>query len=85
MILYTPGMSAHGKRIGRETIYGPIEVAALARVQVETVSRWRARGIAPEPDAVISRVPLWRERTIVRWLEQTGRLPEGEERRDGKR
>ena len=72
-------MSEHGKRIGRETIYGPIEVAALAGVQVETVSRWRNRGIMVEPDVTISRVPIWREATIVRWLEQTGRMPEGDQ------
>lgn len=73
--LYSNVMSEHGKRVGHETICGPIEVAALAGVQVGTVTRWRARGIAPEPDAVISRVPLWREQTIVAWLQQTGRLP----------
>jgi hypothetical protein len=67
-------MTKYGKRIGREIVYGPIEVAALAGVQVETVSRWRARGIAPDPDVVISRVPIWLEATIVSWLRDTGRL-----------
>ena len=70
-------MTEHGKRIGRETVYGPMELAAIAGVKYETVRTWRARGVTPEPDAVISRVPLWLESTIVGWLEETGRLPEG--------
>lgn len=57
---------------------GALYLAALADVQVDTVSRRRARGIMAESDAVISRVPRWRECTIVRWLEATGRMPEGE-------
>ena len=69
---------SHAHKIGRERIVGPAEVAAIAGVKHRTVVTWRARGIMPEPDAVISGVPLWRERRIVRWLETTGRLPEGE-------
>lgn len=70
-------MAVHGKRLGAEIVFGPIEVAALADVKPATVLQWRARGVTPEPDAVISRVPLWLESTIVPWLRDTGRLPYG--------
>jgi hypothetical protein len=69
-------MSKHGKRIGRETVYGPMELADLAGVKYETVRTWRARDVTPKPDVVISRVPLWLEATIVRWLQETGRREE---------
>jgi hypothetical protein len=76
-VVYDCRMTKHGHKIGRERICGPGEVAAIAGVRHRTVVVWRNRGIMPDPDAVISGVPLWREKRIVEWLRTTGRLSDG--------
>lgn len=79
-MLYTHVMTEHGHRLGREVVYGPHEVAAVAGVLPSTVAIWRQRyrGEMPEPDATISGVPIWRHGTIISWLRSTGRVQEGE-------
>lgn len=54
-------------------LVGPHEVAALLGVKVATVHMWRSRGVMPEPDYVLSRVPIWRESVIRKWAKETGR------------
>ena len=44
------------------------EVAALAGVRPETIHAYLHRGKMPPPDLTISRSPVWRRRTIERWL-----------------
>jgi hypothetical protein len=55
-------------------ILGTDEVAELLGVENQTVRLWKSKGIMPNPDWVISRVPIWTAGTIVRWAVKTGRL-----------
>lgn len=49
-------------------------VAELANVKVGTVYMWRKRGRLPSPaPETTGRRPVWRQSTISRWLEATGR------------
>jgi predicted site-specific integrase-resolvase len=52
---------------------GPQEVAATLGVKVTTVHQWRQRGLLPEPEAVVSGVPMWAPDTIEAWAVATGR------------
>lgn len=48
-----------------------LTIAQLARrldLKPTTVRKYRSLGILPEPDLVISNVPLWKPITIDRWL-----------------
>lgn len=59
-------------------LMGVAEVAALVGVEPATVRTWRARqarGAAmrhplPEPDWIISGVPIWLSETIRAWADQ---------------
>ena len=53
-------------------LVSPAEIAARLNVREQTVHAWRMRGILPEPMVVLSRVPIWRWRTIKVWSEETG-------------
>jgi hypothetical protein len=68
-------MRIMGQQIGRERIVGTAEIAGIANVKEQTVHAWRHRKILPDPDAIIGNTPIWREQTIVRWLQRTNRLP----------
>lgn len=55
-------------------IMGPQEVAELLGVKAVTVRTWRSKGMMPDPDMIVSRVPIWTSGTIIRWAVQTGKL-----------
>lgn len=57
------------------SLLGPAEVASLLRVKHQTVHQWAARGILPEPWAILSGTRLWPRAVILEWAESTGRLP----------
>lgn len=50
-------------------------IAQMFGVKLETVHQWRTkrRDILPEPDAVVSGIPVWHRAKIVAWGEETGR------------
>jgi hypothetical protein len=55
-------------------LVGPDEIASRLGVRSNTVSTWRARGLLPEPVAIVSRVPLWQWEQVRAWADATGRL-----------
>lgn len=56
-------------------LVGLREIAELLHVQPDTPNVWRARGVLPEPEWVVSGTPVWRLETIVGWARESGRLP----------
>ena len=57
-------------------ILGVHEVADLLDCHRVTVHKWLTAGKMPAPDQQLAAGPVWRESTIRRWAESTGRLPE---------
>lgn len=55
-------------------LVGPHEIADRLSVRVSTVHQWRQRDVLPEPEAVISGVPIWHWKTVEKWARKTGRL-----------
>jgi hypothetical protein len=43
-------------------------------VPVDTVNKWRHRGVLPDPDYPQLRNPTWNWETIRQWAEETGRM-----------
>lgn len=43
------------------------DVAAILRVEPETVRSYRTRGLFPEPDGHLGRTPWWTRETIEAW------------------
>lgn len=56
-------------------LVSPVEIADRLGVPVGTVHQWRHRGVLPEPEWVLSRIPIWRWATIRQWADDTGRTP----------
>lgn len=61
----------------RPDLLGIEEVAAMLGVQPGTVRKWRVRGDRmrhplPDPDWMISGVPIWLADTIRRWADERG-------------
>jgi len=54
-------------KIDVKELVGRQEIAAMLGVEVDTVKRWRLRGLMPEPLVVVSDMPMWRRRDIERW------------------
>jgi predicted DNA-binding transcriptional regulator AlpA len=55
------------------------QIAELAGVKVQTIRKYRCRGLLPEPDAVFGRTPIWLRTTVEAWLltrRGPGRPPE---------
>lgn len=48
-------------------LLGYKEAAELLDVKAKTLYEYRARGILPEPDLVISGNPVWKRSTLTRW------------------
>jgi hypothetical protein len=55
-------------------VVGPAEIAVMFGVTRVTVNRWQTEHTLPDPDARLSRGPLWLRVSIVEWAEDTGRL-----------
>lgn len=60
---------------GKPELMGVAEVAALVGVKPGTVRIWRVRGDRmrhplPEPDWIISGVPIWLGETIRAWADE---------------
>jgi hypothetical protein len=54
---------------------GQQEIAALLGRPENTVWVWRYRGVLPLEDGWVSGIPWWwRNRTIIPWARETGRL-----------
>ena len=53
-------------------VVGVNEIAQMFNVNRVTVSKWRAAGKLPPPDAEIG-VAVWLRSTILRWADDTGR------------
>lgn len=62
------------KRIPPLDVVGLGEIAELLDVKQATAWVWRTRGDLPEPDAVVSKTPIWRRERILEWARVTGRL-----------
>lgn len=56
-------------------IVGEKEIAGMLAVKENTVHQWRARGIMPQPDGLVSGNPAWHWSTVRKWAEATGRVP----------
>ncbi|MGO9583711.1 MAG: helix-turn-helix transcriptional regulator [Acidimicrobiales bacterium] len=56
-------------------LVGPQEIASRLGVAPNTVSMWRARGLLPEPLAIVSNTPVWHWPLVREWADRTGRLP----------
>jgi hypothetical protein len=56
-----------------DVLLGPDELASLLQVNRGTIRQWRHRGILPEPDMVLSSLPIWTLATIRDWAAYTGR------------
>jgi len=54
-------------------VVGVHEIAQMFNVNRVTVSKWKAAGKLPPPDAELSMRPIWKRTTILRWADNTGR------------
>jgi hypothetical protein len=55
-------------------LVGPHEIASRLGVKSNTVSMWSARGLLPEPLAIVSNTPVWHWPLVHEWADRTGRL-----------
>ncbi len=51
-------------------ICGVAEFAAAAGVKPDTITRYRHRGLLPEPDWTTARQDLWSRDTVWQWIRQ---------------
>ena len=59
-------------------VVGTPEIASRVGVTTKTVRTWRTRGVFPDPDYPdINGLPAWTWPTVLTWLGQTGRIPDG--------
>jgi hypothetical protein len=55
---------------------GAKEIAAILRVEEQTVRQWGVRERLPEPTwPSVGGRPAWRRGTIIQWARETGRMP----------
>lgn len=52
------------------------QVAEMAGVKAMSIHQYRQRGAIPEPDQYIGRTPVWKRRTIEKWLESRPPTPQ---------
>ena len=55
-------------------VVGLGEIAELLGVAQATPWVWCTRGDLPEPDAIVSKTPIWHRERILEWARVTGRL-----------
>lgn len=53
---------------------GQTEIAERLDVPLDTVRKWRSRGLLPEPSWTVGGRPAWPWSTIEHWARTTGRL-----------
>lgn len=53
-------------------LVGPDEIARRLKVKPGTVAIWGRRGLLPEPEWTISRIPVWTWSVIEQWSKETG-------------
>jgi hypothetical protein len=56
-----------------DDLLGVIDAARHFGWRVDTVRKWRHRGLLPAPDVVVSGSPAWRAITLEAWAIRTGR------------
>ncbi len=56
-------------------LVGVADIAERLGVRPQTAATWRHRGLLPEPDWMVSGLPVWDWPTIAAWAKTTGRLP----------
>lgn len=54
---------------------GIAEISALLGVQPATVDQWCRRRVIPPPDGRVGGSPYWWTVNVVRWAQETGRMP----------
>jgi hypothetical protein len=54
-------------------LVGLTEIAERLGNPVDTVKKWRHRGLLPEPDWQLAAGPVWEWETIRIWALETGR------------
>jgi predicted DNA-binding transcriptional regulator AlpA len=54
-------------------LVGVTEIAEMFGMNRVTISKWRQKGILPDPDAELTKRPLWLRSTIEQWAAKTGR------------
>lgn len=57
-----------------DALVGPVEVAEMCAVKIDTVYQWVTRGRLPEPWATVSGTRLWPRHVIEQWALESGRL-----------
>lgn len=60
--------------VAASDLVGPVEVAALCEVKVDTVYQWVARGRLSQPVATVSGTRLWLRHDVETWAFDSGRL-----------
>lgn len=56
---------------------GMRQIAQMLGVDRRTPSKWRYRKVLPPPDHTpVNNGPAWLRTTILRWADDTGRLPD---------
>jgi hypothetical protein len=51
----------------------------MLAVKRNTIAEWRKRRLLPEPELVLSQIPIWTRSQIVEWANLTGRTIVGAE------
>ena len=60
-----------------EPYLNPEAVAVVLGYSVETIYTLKHQGKMPDPDMVLSNVPLWKKATISKWIRATDRPKQG--------
>ena len=64
----------YAQMLDASELVGPVEVAEMLGVAVNTVHVWRKRQLLPAVWAVISGTALWSRWEILEWADTTGRI-----------
>jgi hypothetical protein len=56
--------------MSKPDLVGSREIASRLNVSLKLVQMWRYRKVMPEPEWIVSGVPIWRWGTIQQWAEK---------------